>query len=224
MTQGLRAPIEGREVQGSCALVIDDHPMIHLGCRQMLRDAGFDEVLAAASAEDGIALARQQQPTLAVLDVELPGAGGLESLAPLREAAPEMRILVFSMSDQPAFAARALDAGAHGFLSKNADPGRFRGALSEIRAGGIYLDHDTAMKLVTRRGLAAQGPLTGLTPREREVLFLLGDGMALAQIAGDLQVSYKTAANTCAALKKKLGTPGLNGLIRIALENADARL
>ncbi|WP_444870500.1 response regulator [Rhodobacter capsulatus] len=157
-----------------CGLVIDDHPMIHLGCRQMLADAGFDEILTASSAEEGLALARSRQPDLAVLDLNLPEAGGMESIAPLLRACPGLRILVFTMNDRPAFAARVLEQGAHGFLSKNAPPASFRAAVAAITRGEVWLDHDTAMRLVTRRGLTAESPLAGLTPRERTVLFRLG--------------------------------------------------
>ena len=220
MTNCLRAPLGASSARAPCALVIDDHPMIHLGCRQILRDTGFDEVLTASSIEEGIPLARQHQPAFAVLDLGLPGAGGLESIAALRKAAPQMQILVFTMNDRPAFAARVLEAGAHGFLSKTASPSSFRDALAAIHAGEIYLDHVTAMKLVTQRNVAQAQPLAGLTQREREVLFKLGDGLDLSQIAEDLNVSYKTAANTSTTLKKKLGAKGQNDLIRIAIENA----
>lgn len=224
MTKSRDAPVAAQDPRMTCGLVIDDHPMIHLGCRQLLTDVGFDEVLAASSAEEGIAIARDRQPDFAVLDLGLPGAGGLDSIASLRAVAPAMRILVFTMNDRPAFAARVLEAGAHGFLSKNAAPDRFREAIAAIRAGGIYLDHETAMKLVTRRSVSSGCPLAGLTRREREVLFALGEGLDLSRIARDLGVSYKTAANTSSALKKKLGARGLNDLIRIAIENGDERL
>lgn len=227
MTDCLRIPGDAPESNPvppmSCGLVIDDHPMIQLGCRQIMLDAGYDEVLAAASAEEGIETARARQPGVAVLDLGLPGAGGLESIAPLRDAAPQMRILVFTMNDCPAVASRALEAGAHGFLSKTAAPVTFREALGTLRAGDIYLDHQTAMQLVTRRNIAARTPLSGLTPRERAVLFKLGAGLGLSRIADDLDVSYKTAANTSSVLKKKLGASGLNDLIRIAIENAEDR-
>ena len=189
----------------------------------MLADAGFEVVLAANSAEEGIALARSQQPDLAVLDLGLPGAGGLDSIAPLLQAAPAMRVLVFTMNDRPAFAARVLEHGAHGFLSKNAPPASFRAAIAAIAQGEVWLDHATAMKLVTQRGVTSDSPLAGLTARERTVLFRLGDGLDLSQIATELDISYKTAANTSSALKKKLGARGLNDLIRIAIENAAER-
>lgn len=223
MTNCPPAPLGRAIPRMDCAIVIDDHPMIHLGCREMLRDAGFDEVLTASSAEEGIALSRQHQPELAVLDLGLPGAGGLESIAALREAAPEMSILVFTMSDRPAFASRVLEAGAHGFLSKNAAASSFHDALTAIQAGEIYLEHETAMNLVTQRSVTSASPLSVLTPREREVLFRLGDGLDLSQIAEELNVSYKTAANTSSTLKKKLGAKGVNSLIRLAIENAQDR-
>lgn len=204
----------------SIALVIDDHPMIHLGCVTMLGDAGFDEVICASSAEEAMESIQRKPPAFVVLDLSLPGASGLESIHPLLEAAPQAQLLVFTMNDRPAFAARVLEAGAHGFLSKNAPPSNFREAVKTIQRGEIYLDHEIAIKLATRRTVGGDDLLAGLTPRERSVLFRIGNGQDLSSIAADLSISYKTAANASSALKKKLGARGLNDLIRIAIENA----
>lgn len=201
------------------ALIIDDHPMIHLGCSQILRDIGFDDVLLASTARDGVGLARDHRPELAILDLSLPDFGGLEAIALLREAAAEMKILVFSMNDRPVFAARALEAGAHGFLSKNAPASRFQEAAETVRNGDVHLDHDIAVKLASQRYAGGPDPLSSLTPREREVLFRLGDGLDLAAIAEQLEISYKTAANASSSLKRKLRARGVNDLIRIAIEN-----
>ncbi|MEM0950350.1 MAG: response regulator transcription factor [Pseudomonadota bacterium] len=201
------------------ALIIDDHPMIHIGCSEMLREMGFAEVLKASSMEKGLAEAGEHQPCLTVLDIGLPDANGLDAIAPLRTAAPGLKVLVFSMNDRPVFAERVLETGADGFLSKNAAPARFREAVRTVLKGNIYLEHELAIKLVARRKERATDPLSVLSPREREVLFCLGDGLELAAIANRLKVSYKTAANTSSSLKRKLGARGLNDLIRIAIEN-----
>ena len=201
------------------ALIIDDHPMIHIGCSEMLREMGFAEVLKASSMGEGLTEATAQQPCLTVLDLGLPDANGLDAIGPLKEAASRLKILVFSMNDRPVFAERVLEAGADGFLSKNAAPARFREAVRTVLAGDIYLEHEIAIKLVTRRKEQVADPLSVLSPREREVLFCLGDGLELAAIADRLSVSYKTAANASSSLKRKLGARGLNDLIRIAIEN-----
>ena len=201
------------------ALVIDDHPITHLGASRLLRDLGYDPVGQAMSGEEALdQLTRDAAPDLIVLDISLPGAGGLDLVAPLLAAAPDARILVFSMNDQTGFAARALQAGAQGFLSKNAPPSDFRDAVRTLEAGEFYLAPKQAMALATLRAGAAGDPLGALSDRERQVLALIGQGHALQAIADQLGVSYKTAANTSSALKKKLAVDGMNGLMRIALE------
>jgi len=202
------------------ALVIDDHPITHLGASRLLRDLGYDPVGQAMSGEEALdQLTRDAAPDLIVLDISLPGAGGLDLVAPLRAAVPDARILIFSMNDQTGFAARALQAGAQGFLSKNAPPADFRDAVRTLEAGEFYLSPKQAMALATLRAGAADDPLGALSDRERQVLALIGQGLGLQAIADQLGVSYKTAANTSSALKKKLGVDGINGLMKFALDS-----
>lgn len=203
------------------ALVIDDHPITHLGANRLLRDLGYERIGQAMSGEEALAqLAQgQEEPDLIVLDISLPGQGGLDLVAPLRAAAPDARILIFSMNDQTGFAARALQAGAQGFLSKNAPPSDFRDAVRMLEDDEFYLSPRHAMALATLRAGAPADPLGALSDRERQVLALIGRGLGLQAIADDLQVSYKTVANTSSLLKKKLGVDGINGLMKFALDS-----
>ncbi len=202
------------------ALVIDDHPITHLGASRLLRDLGYDPIGQAMSGEDALAqLADAPAPALIVLDISLPGTGGLDLVAPLKALAPDARILIFSMNDQTGFAARALQAGAQGFLSKNAPPADFREAVRTLEAGEFYLSARQAVALATLRAGASADPLAALSDRERQVLGLIGRGLSLQAIADELDVSYKTAANTSSSLKKKLGVDGINGLMKFALDS-----
>lgn len=202
------------------ALVIDDHPITHLGANRLLRELGYEQIGQAMSGEDALAqLSGGDAPDLIVLDISLPGQGGLDLVTPLRDAAPDARILVFSMNDQTGFAARALQAGAQGFLSKNAPPADFRDAVRMLEGGEFYLSPKHAMALATLRAGASADPLGALSDRERQVLALIGRGLGLQAIADELDVSYKTAANTSSALKKKLGVDGINGLMKFALDS-----
>ena len=202
------------------ALVIDDHPITHLGANRLLRELGYERIGQAMSGEDALAqLSGGDAPDLIVLDISLPGRGGLDLVTPLRDAAPDARILVFSMNDQTGFAARALQAGAQGFLSKNAPPADFRDAVRMLEGGEFYLSPKHAMALATLRAGASADPLGALSDRERQVLALIGRGLGLQAIADELDVSYKTAANTSSALKKKLGVDGIHGLMKFALDS-----
>ena len=197
------------------ALVVDDHPITHLGCGRLLADAGYGQVLKAMSGDEALALLADHRPQLIVLDIALPGAGGLELIAPILELSPDSAVLVFSMNDQPGFASRALAEGARGFLSKNAAPEEFGDAIRTLEAGESYLSQKQAVALATRR---ATGDDQMLTEREVQVLGLIGRGLSLQQIADQLAVSYKTVANTSSTLKRKLRVASMIGLIRHALD------
>ncbi|MBU3031421.1 response regulator transcription factor [Paracoccus marinaquae] len=202
------------------ALVIDDHPITHLGASRLLRELGYDSVGQAMSGDEALRqLDTGPAPELIVLDISLPGTGGLELVGPLRDAAPAAKILVFSMNDQTGFAARALQAGAQGFLSKNAPPADFREAVQRLEAGEFYLSARQAVALATLRAGASADPIAALSERERQVLGRIGRGLSLQAIADELGVSYKTAANTSSALKRKLGVDGINGLMKVALDS-----
>lgn len=199
------------------ALVVDDHPITHLGAARLLRDLGYAEVWQAMNGAEAMERLARTSPDVIILDITLPGADGLSLIEPMAEAAPDARILIFSMNDQTGFAARALQAGAHGFLSKNAPPSEFRDAIRTLEDGEFYLSPKQAVALATMR--AGDHPLAGLNDRERQVLALIGQGLSLQAIADRLEISYKTVANTSSLLKRKLGVDGMNGLMRIALQD-----
>ena len=203
----------------TAALVIDDHPVTHLGCRTLLREAGFDTVLEARSCEEGYRLSTLHHPSFIVLDLGLPGVGGLAMIARLLDKTPRAKILVFSMHDEPVFAARALEAGAHGYLTKTAKPEELITAVTTIRSGQVYLEHAIATKLAVLHSGRGESPFIGLTARELQVLRLIGSGKRHSDIAEELNLSYKTVANTCSLLKTKLGAKNLSELIRIAIES-----
>lgn len=198
------------------AMVVDDHPITHLGCGRLLADLGYASVLKAMSGDEAFALLDDHRPDVVILDISLPGAGGLSLIAPILERSPESAILMFSMNDQSGFAARALSEGAHGFLSKNAPPEEFAAAIRALEAGEFYLSPKQALALATRR--AGAEDRAALTDREEQVLALLGEGKSLQEVADALGVSYKTVANATSTLKRKLGVTNMTGLIRHALE------
>ena len=196
-------------------MVVDDQPNTHLGCSRRLSDMGYDPVLKAMSGDEALGLLDDHRPDVVVLDISLPGTGGLALIGPILERSPDSAILMFSMNDQPGFASRALEQGARGFLSKNAAPEEFGAAIRALEAGEFYLSQKQAVALATQR---AAGPgEEALTGREDQVLVLIGRGLSLQQIADQLGVSYKTVANTSSTLKRKLRVASMSGLIRFAL-------
>jgi len=199
------------------ALIIDDHPVTHLGCGQLLRELDYDPVLEALTDQAALSQAKTHAPDLIVLDLGMPGLGGLNLIEPLLRQVPEARILIFSMNEQAAFVSKALAAGASGYLTKNSGPEDFLNAVRTLEAGKIYLAHDMAVAVATSKIGGHADPLSLLTDREHQVLRLLGQGEDLQSIADALRISYKTAANASSAIKKKLGAKSTTELIRYAL-------
>jgi DNA-binding NarL/FixJ family response regulator len=200
-------------------LVVDDHPIVRAGLRRLLAAEPDTEVREAASGKEALVAFREHRPDLVILDLNLPGVSGLEVIARLRVADPAAHILVLTMHDDHVHVTRALQAGAAGYLSKNAPPDELLEAISRVARGLTYVEHDIAEALVFSNLRDPLHPLRDLSPRDLEILHLLAQGRNLAQIADAVGVSYKTVANNCTQLKTKLGAPNTADLIRVAIQS-----
>jgi DNA-binding NarL/FixJ family response regulator len=199
-------------------LIIDDHPIVLQGCRRMLEDAGVKTVLEARDATSGYRLYRRHHPDVVIVDLAMQGGGlgGLEVIRRMRSHDPRSRILVFSMHSDPIIAARALEAGATGYVLK--DSNELMKAFDQVRSGTPYLSNDLAMQVALVRTGVRVNPLADLTPRELQTLSLLAEGKPYGRIAEELNVSYKTVVNACSQLKQKLNAKNLPELIRVAVQ------
>jgi DNA-binding NarL/FixJ family response regulator len=201
-------------------LIVDDHPVIRDGLGRLLAGEAGLAVRAAANARDALAAARENPPDLVIIDLNLPGTGGLELIRRLSLAEAGARILVFSMHADPIYVTRALEAGALGYVSKNAAPAEILAAARAVLQGRRYIEQEVAQALAVRTLPGrARDPFEDLSRRELEILRLLGEGRSLVEIAEALGVSYKTVANASTQLKAKLGVERTAELIRIAVES-----
>ena len=166
----------------------------------------------------GLCEARRVVPDIVVLDVKLPDGNGLDLLVVLLSELPGLKVIVFSMYADPVFARQALESGARGYLTKSDDPDALLWAIDRLNAGGIFLTATMAGKLTMTAGFETDPP-RGLSPRERQVLGLLGQGKPLAEIADDLRVSYRTSAYTAAQIRTQLGIAGTAALIKWAVDH-----
>jgi two-component system, NarL family, invasion response regulator UvrY len=157
---------------------------------------------------------------MVIVDLSMQGRGlaGLPLIKRIRAHDPRTRILVFSMHSDPMIAARALEAGANGYVLKDAAPDELIKAFEKVRAGAPYLSNDMAVDVALARSGARRNPLAELTPRELETLTLLAKGKPYGQIAEELGVSYKTVVNTASQLKQKLDARNLPDLVRVAVQ------
>ena len=205
-------------------LIIDDHPIVLQGCRRMLEDAGVETVLEAGDPTSGYRLYRRHHPDVVIVDLTMQGnrLGGLDVIRRMHSHDPRSRILVFSMHSDPIIAARALEAGATGYVLKDTSSHELMKAFEKVRTGTPYLDNELALQVaLVRTGLRAN-PLADLTQRELQTLALLAQGKPYSRIAEELNVSYKTVVNACSQLKQKLNAKSLPELIRLAVQLASA--
>lgn len=205
-------------------LLIDDHPLVRDGLRlrletvPQLRVVGEAGNAAAAQAFLAACTAEDPQggtlPHLALMDLNMPGVGGLELTAFLHERYPQIAVLVLSMHDNPEYMVQAVKAGARGYLLKDEPAQEIIAAIDAVMAGRSYFSAAAAVRLSQASALA-----TLLTQRERDVLRHIADGHANKQIAQMLGLSVRTVETHRLNIKRKLGIDGQAELIKYAVEN-----
>ena len=203
-------------------LIVDDHPIVASGCRAVL--AGEPEIvlLEASDAESGERAFTAEHPDICVIDINLPTVSGFELARRILAHDASARIIMFSMNDDPVFAARAIEFGAKGYVSKTGDPLDLVEAIRQVGKGETYLPPAMARSIAFAGPAFAQSPLSKLTSREMEILRLLGAGKSLSEIAWMVQSSYKTVANTSSIMRQKLGVRSSVELVRLAIESGVA--
>lgn len=199
-------------------LLIDDHAVVRAGYRRFLeRSADVSVIAEAADAEQGYAQFRLHEPDINILDLSLPGASGLSLIRRIVVHDPMARVLVFSMHEHAVFAARALQAGARGYVTKNSAPETLVEAVHNVYAGRSFLSPDIAQRLALGGGDA--DPLAVLSAKEFEVFRLIVGGQSVADIAAALSLSPKTVANYQTLIKEKLGASTSAALVHVALRH-----
>jgi two-component system, NarL family, invasion response regulator UvrY len=200
-------------------LIVDDHPIVASGCRALLAGEAGILILEASDAESGERAFITEKPDVSVLDINLPTVSGFELARRILAHTATARLIMFSMNDDPVFAARAIEVGAKGYVSKSGDPNDLVEAIREVGKGGVYLPAAIARSVAFAGPAFAQSPLAKLTSREIEILRLLSAGKSLSEIAWLVHSSYKTIANTSSIIRQKLGLRSSSELVRFAIES-----
>jgi two-component system invasion response regulator UvrY len=203
-------------------LIVDDHRIVASGCRALFADDPEIVMLEACDAESGERVFVDDQPDICVLDINLPTVSGFELARRILARDASSRIIMFSMNDDPIFAARAIEVGAKGYVSKTGDPYDLVEAIREVGKGGTYLPPAIARSIAFAGPSLTQSPLAKLTSREMEILRLLSAGKSLSEIAWLVHSSYKTVANTSSIIRQKLGVRTSAELVRLAIESGVA--
>ena len=200
-------------------LIVDDHPNVASGCRALLAGDPDVTILEASDAESGEGVFVAERPDICVLDINLPGVSGFELARRILARDAAARIIMFSMNDDPIFAARAIEIGAKGYVSKSGDPGDLVEAIRKVGGGGVFLPPAIAQSIAFAGPGFGENRLAKLTQREIEILRLLGAGKSLSEIAWLINASYKTIANTSSIMRQKLGLRSSSELVRFAIES-----
>ena len=196
-------------------LIADDHKIVRDGLKRILAAAADFEVAAEASnGDEALALVRAGDYDVALLDMSMPGLAGLDLIKRVRLEKPKLRILVLSMHGEAQYAARALKAGASGYLNKDSASEQLLVALRKIAAGGVHVGEAAAAALVS----GASSPQS-LSDREFEVLRLLAEGLGPTEIGERLHLSVKTVSTHKTHILEKLGLKSTADLVRYALEH-----
>lgn len=201
-------------------VLIDDHAVVREGYRRLLERTEDIEVIAeAGTGEEAYRLICELKPDVAVLDISLPGIGGIEVVRRVIAREPDQKILVFSMHEDVMFSSRALQAGARGYVTKSAAPEVLVEAVRLVAAGKLYISHEMAQELAVQMLPGREKPIDALSAREFEVFRLLVAGHSLQEISRILCLSYKTVANYQSSIRQKLDVSNTAQVVRIALNH-----
>lgn len=200
-------------------LLADDHAVVRMGFRLLLEGAGWEVVGEADSGEAALAAHAELQPDVLMMDVSMPGIGGLAALERLRARTPDARVLMLSAHDDAHLPARALRAGARGYLSKRALPQELLRALAAVARGERYIGAEIAQQLALAQLRGSADPLATLTEREFEVFLQLARGDSVAEIARRHCLSRSTVGTHLYHIKQKLGADNAAELALLAVRS-----
>ena len=201
-------------------LVADDHQLVREGLKQILAAAAGIEVVAEASTGDeALALVKAKEFELALLDMSMPGLSGIQLIKRLKLERPKLLILVLSMHGETQYAARALKAGASGYLTKDSASEQLVGAIRKVAAGGVYLTDAAAASLMRSPSAQDFPSHEKLSDREFEIFRLLAAGRGPTEIAEQLRLSVKTVSTHKMRILEKLDLGNAAELVRYALEH-----
>jgi DNA-binding NarL/FixJ family response regulator len=212
-----------REIQ---VVIADDHPVFRHGLQQVVNAQADMTVVDAVG--DGVAaldVIRRRSPEVAVLDVRMPGLGGLEVAERVLDQRLNTRVMFLTMHAEPVMFERAMAIGVKGYLLKDAALSEIVQAVRTVAAGRVYLSPAVSEYLVERSfpsrraSPAGPSPLSSLNAREREILRLIAESQTSKEIAETLGIHYRTVENQRAAISQKLGLQGSHALVKFAFEH-----
>ena len=205
-------------------LLADDHALVLAGIRALIMELGGTQIVAEASnGREAVALVKQHNPDLVIMDISMKELNGIEATAQIIAESPSTKILILSMHTTEDFVHRAIRAGASGYLVKDSAPVDLKMAIAAVMRDEIYLSPRVSKHLVSGflngKPHRDKSSMDALTPRQREILQMVAEGKSTKQIAFELNVSVKTVETHRAALMERLGIHDLAGLVLYAVRH-----
>lgn len=201
-------------------LLVDDHAVVRAGYRMLLKNSEDIEVVAEAdSGETACRAFVEFNPDIIVMDITMPGIGGLEAMRRIIARDASAKILVFSMHEDTVFVEQALQAGAQGYITKNSAPEILVEAIKELASGKSHIDSEIVQRLAIQKSRGKDSPFSVLSTREFEIFCLLAEGLNTSEIAKRLSLSYKTVANYSTQIKNKLNVTTVAEIARLAIRH-----
>ena len=198
--------------------LVDDHEVVRAGYRRLLEATpGISVIAEAADGESAYKVFFEYQPDVLIMDLSMPGIGGLEASRRILAKDKVAKILVFSVYENEVYLSRALDMGVLGYISKRSASQVMIEAVRKVAAGEVYVGQEMMPYLVKARTLNEADPLSQLSPREFEIFLLLADSKTVNQISELLNLSPKTVGHHCTSIKNKLDITDIAGLTRLAI-------
>ena len=201
-------------------MLVDDHAVVRAGIKRLLEQENqFSVVAEAESGERAYMLFGEFLPDICVMDISMPGMGGLEAIKKIIARYPNAKLLVLSMHENAAFANQAIKVGAKGYLAKNGLAEELINALESVIKNQLYINANIAKKIAVESHSKQQDLLHQLTAREFEIFRMLCEGVEINQIAQLLNISIKTVANYQTTIKQKLGIHNTVEMVRLAIRS-----
>ena len=199
-------------------LIADDHELVRTGIRRLLEEMDCEVIAEAATGEEAVTAACEHRPDIAIVDIHMPGIGGLEATQKLRRLHPECRVIILTAHSEGPLPRALLEIGVAGFLTKGCAFEEMRQAIDKVRSGGRYISHDVAQKIALASvGGVEKTPFDRLTSRELQVTLMLLAGEPNRDIAQALQISPKSVTTYRRRVFRKIDVRSLSDLLKLAI-------
>lgn len=202
-------------------ILVDDHPIVRKGLRQIISEQGISRLIDEASdGSEALEKISKKKYDIVILDISMPGAGGLDVLKQIIVQYPKLPVLILSMHPEEEYAVRAMRAGAMGYLTKKSAPDELGTAITRITQGRRYITSSLAEQLAdVLHGEHEGAPHESLTDREYQILLMIASGKRLKEIAGELMLSPKTVSTYRGRILEKMGIRSNADIVRYAIEH-----